>query len=165
MTNEELIQQELENKFPFLKEKIRIQRARRLFADIPLDKFMEVFDYVAKHMDFPNLCTITGTDEGDNLGCYYHLAKRNGIILNLKSLTPKSNPKILSVSSYYPTAILYEREIHDLLGFDVQGLPEGPRYPLDENWPQGQYPLRKDWKGSAMDLPVQNSCAPKKEGK
>jgi Ni,Fe-hydrogenase III component G len=28
----------------------------------------------------------------------------------------------------------------------VTGLPEGSRYPLPDNWPEGQYPLRKDWK-------------------
>jgi Ni,Fe-hydrogenase III component G len=39
----------------------------------------------------------------------------------------------------------------DLLGAQVEGLPAGRRYPLPEDWPQGEYPLRKDWK---MDTEV-----------
>ena len=37
----------------------------------------------------------------------------------------------------------------DLLGFQVQGLTEGSRYPLPDVWPAGQYPLRKDWSAEA----------------
>ena len=36
----------------------------------------------------------------------------------------------------------------DLLGIKVNGLAEGQRYPLPEDWPKGDYPLRKDWKGN-----------------
>jgi len=34
----------------------------------------------------------------------------------------------------------------DLFGAKVEGLPEGPRYPLPDDWPKNQFPLRKDWK-------------------
>ena len=33
----------------------------------------------------------------------------------------------------------------------VQGLPPGNRYPLPDDWPQGQYPLRKDWNVSMLE--------------
>ena len=32
-----------------------------------------------------------------------------------------------------------------MFGIKVEGLPEGERYPLPDGWPEGQYPLRKDW--------------------
>jgi Ni,Fe-hydrogenase III component G len=28
----------------------------------------------------------------------------------------------------------------------VEGLPAGNRYPLTDDWPADQFPLRKDWK-------------------
>ena len=46
----------------------------------------------------------------------------------------------------FPAAEIYERELIDLLGAKVAGLPEGKRYPLPDDWPAGEYPLRKDWK-------------------
>jgi Ni,Fe-hydrogenase III component G len=45
----------------------------------------------------------------------------------------------------------------DLLGIKVEGLPEGRRYPLPDNWPQGQYPLRKDWDPSVLDKKIEKS--------
>ena len=33
-----------------------------------------------------------------------------------------------------------------MFGVKVEGLPAGRHYPLPEDWPQGEYPLRKDWK-------------------
>jgi Ni,Fe-hydrogenase III component G len=43
-------------------------------------------------------------------------------------------------------AEIYERELVDLLGVKVEGLPSGNRYPLMDDWPKDQFPLRKDWK-------------------
>jgi Ni,Fe-hydrogenase III component G len=38
-----------------------------------------------------------------------------------------------------------------MLGVNVEGLPEGKRYPLPDDWPDGQYPLRKDWNKKMLD--------------
>jgi Ni,Fe-hydrogenase III component G len=45
----------------------------------------------------------------------------------------------------------------DLLGIKVNGLASGHRYPLPDNWPKGEYPLRKDWKGTIPNQEVQNA--------
>jgi Ni,Fe-hydrogenase III component G len=50
------------------------------------------------------------------------------------------------VTDRFPSAHIYERELIDLLGAKVEGLPPGNRYPLTDDWPKDQYPLRKDWK-------------------
>ena len=34
----------------------------------------------------------------------------------------------------------------DLLGARIDGLPEGNRYPLSDDWPKDEHPLLKDWK-------------------
>ena len=51
-----------------------------------------------------------------------------------------------TVLAAFPGAMSYERELEDVLGIKIQGLPPGRRYPLAEDFPVGQYPLRKDWK-------------------
>ena len=134
----------------FLKDKVRIQRARRLFAEVPMEKFAEIFDYAVKKMRFQILCTITGVDLGASLGLIYHLARESGVMLNLVTSVPKERPVLQTVTGYFPAAEAYERELADLFGFQVQGLPEGPRYPLPDDWPGGQFPLRKDWKSDAL---------------
>jgi Ni,Fe-hydrogenase III component G len=91
------------------------------------------------------LSAITGLDDGETFGIIYHLANDNGIMLNIKTSISKSDPALKTVTGYFPSAEMYEREMADLLGINVKGLTEGNRYPLPDDWPAGEYPLRKDW--------------------
>lgn len=146
MTQEEIIQRELVDKFKFLENSIKIQRVRRIFTEVDMTCFNEVFVFAVQTLDFDILCAVTGLDEINRFGIVYHLANENGIVLGLKIFTPKEKPLINTITKYFPSAEIYERELVDLLGINVEGLPQGKRYPLPDNWPQGQYPLRKDWK-------------------
>ncbi len=132
-------------KFPFLEGQALVQRARRVWLPLPLEHFRAVFAHAKEALGFTMLCTITGTDEGAELGLIYHLARDSGVMLNLMLRTPKDGPGPRTVIEYFPNAELYEREVVDLLGAQIQDLPPGNRYPLPEDWPPGQYPLRKDW--------------------
>ena len=146
MTNEESIKSQLEEKFEFLKDKIKVTRSRRIFTEyLSQDDFKVAFTYVVENLQFQHLCTITGLDEKEFYGFIYHLARPDGIMLNLKSSASKENPVIETITSHFPGGDIYEREIEDLLGVKVEGLPAGNRYPLPDGWPPGQHPLRKDW--------------------
>lgn len=147
MSVEEKIKQELEEKFPSLKDAVQIRRVRRISLDVPYENFREILDHVVTKMSFGILHTITGLDEGENFGIIYHLGREGGEVLNLKTYVPKAKPLLKTVTSYFAVADIYEREMADLLGVQVTGLPPGPRYPLPDNWPKDEYPLRKDWKG------------------
>ena len=150
LQQEEKIRLTLIAKFPFLQDAIRVTRSRRLFAKVTAEQFPAVFDYAIKEGGFIILCTITGLDLGNQLGAIYHLAQENGIMLNLETAVPKENPRLSSVRDRFPAADAYERELIDLLGFQISGLPEGNRYPLPDDWPAGQYPLRKDWQSKTV---------------
>ncbi len=58
---------------------------------------------------------------------------------NVKTRCAKGGT-IRSVTPTFPGAAIYERELIDLLGASVEGIPEGPRYPLPEDWPAGSTP-------------------------
>ncbi|HPM42748.1 MAG TPA: NADH-quinone oxidoreductase subunit C [Candidatus Omnitrophota bacterium] len=145
MTAEEA-KNKLTERFGFLASRIVVQRERRLTAETDYRNFAEIFDYAVNSMKFSILCTITGLDEGERLTFIYHLADESGAIFNLKTSAPKSDPVIKTVMNYFPAAEIYERELIDLLGAKIDGMPEGKRYPLPDDWPKDQYPLRKDWK-------------------
>ena len=151
MTNEEKIKKELSERFGFSTEQIRVARERRIFLEVPFDQFRQVFEHAVNSMGFKQLCTISGLDDGDTLAVIYHLARADGVVLNLKTRVPKANPVLQTITDIFPGSMSYERELVDLLGFKVEGLPEGKRYPLPDNWPAGQYPLRKDWKAEMLD--------------
>jgi NADH-quinone oxidoreductase subunit C len=149
MSEEKKIKDELMKKFKFSEQEIIIPRTRRIFFNVELANFEEVFIFAAQELKFAHLVSITGFDEQDRLGFMYHLAKDNGIILNIKTSVSKDNPVIKTVTKYFPGAEIYERELIDLFGAKIEGLPAGNRYPLTDDWPTDQFPLRKDWKPKA----------------
>jgi len=142
---EETIVAGLLGQFSFLEGQVRIQRARRLWLETPADKFDAVFERLVDGLGFRILCAITGLDEGDSFAFIYHLAREDGTVVNMKTKILKTNAKWKSVGTKFPGGVIYEREIADLLGVQFEGLPPGLRYPLPDGWPEGQYPLRKDW--------------------
>ena len=146
---QEVILQNLVKKFAFLEGRIRAPRARRIIIDDITASFDEVFNYAVNDLEFSILLTITGLDDGDRITFIYHIARIDGNILSIKISAPKSDPVIRTIIPKFFSADIYERELVDLLGVRVEGLPEGNRYPLSDDWPKGEYPLRKDWKKGA----------------
>ncbi|MDD5583795.1 MAG: NADH-quinone oxidoreductase subunit C [Candidatus Omnitrophica bacterium] len=146
MSSEEKIKQALVGKFNFLGGKILISRQRRIFFQVDPEQFNDVFDYTVQQLHFSCLCAITGLDEGEMLGIIYHIADTRGIVLNIKTTVSKIHPLLRTITFYFPGGEIYERELMDLLGVQIDSLPPGSRYPLPDDWPQDEFPLRKDWK-------------------
>jgi Ni,Fe-hydrogenase III component G len=136
---------ELQAKFALPEGALKVQRATRLWVEVDHGTFAPVFDHIVKGMGFSILCTITGLDLGAELGFIYHLARDGGIMANIKTRVTKGQ-SMTSVTPYFPGADIYESELEDLLGARIEGKPASPRYPLPEDWPQGDHPLLKDWK-------------------
>ena len=151
LTAEKKLQELLIAAFPELAEKVTIQRVRRMWAEVAMNQLHPVLAHAKERLGFLMLCTITGTDEGEHLGLMYHMANETGVVLTLVTTAPKDGPGPQTVTQYFPQADLYEREVIDLLGIQIQGLPEGNRYPLPDGWPEGQHPLRKDWSKESLD--------------
>ena len=152
MAKEEDIKQSLIRQFNLPEEAVRVPRPRRIFLEISPEKFKEVLDFAAKELKFAILLTITGLDEQDRFSIIYHLAQESGAILNIKISIPRDNPSLKTITPDFSNADIYERELMDLFGIKVEGLPLGNRYPLPDNWPENQYPLRKDWKQEKQDV-------------
>lgn len=121
-------------------------RERRVFAETTAEKLVEVTQAL-KQWGMVNLGTITGLDLGEQFEVIYHFYDGKGLILNLKVHTPRNDPKVPTLTGIFPGVFLYEREILDLFGIQVEGTPMVRKYPVPEDWPDGQFPMRKDWKG------------------
>ncbi|MFY9447125.1 MAG: NADH-quinone oxidoreductase subunit C [Dethiobacteria bacterium] len=152
MSNEEAIIQRLVEKFDILKDRLHFQRSKRIFSDfLTREEFEAVLPYVRDEMGFNRASHVVGTDEGEDLGFIYLLTNDDGVILALKEKAPKSNPKIKALTGDYPSLEFHERELVGLFGAEVEGLPAGPPYPLPDGWPEGNYPLRKEWNPEYFD--------------
>ncbi|OGS12056.1 MAG: hypothetical protein A2234_00935 [Elusimicrobia bacterium RIFOXYA2_FULL_58_8] len=144
LIKEEKIKAALEAKFPGVISNAAVQRKNRVWLDAAPAALPEILAWL-KAEGFEYLSTVTGFDEGENLGAFYHV-NNNSMVVNVKVNTPRAKPEIPSILSVFPVAVSYEKELEDTLGIKVLGLPPGRRYPLAEDFPVGQYPLRKDWK-------------------
>jgi membrane-bound hydrogenase subunit beta len=152
MQTEQAIVAALCEKFEFLRDKIVVQREKRIFTGfLAREEFEQVFHYVHDEMGFFRAHHVVGTDEGEDLGFIYLLSNADYIILALKEKAPKSDPRISAMTNVYPSLLVHERELADLFGAIVEGLPEGPTYPLPDGWPKGNYPLRKEWNPEYFD--------------
>jgi len=146
MSAEETVKSGLMKEFGIAEDKIRVPRPRRIFVEVSQADFGTIFSYARNALKFSHLVSITGFDEPEGLAFMYHLAHDNGAVLNIRFTVAKANPVIRSVTEEFPGADIYERELVDLFGAKVEGLGAGNRYPLADNWPVDEHPLRKDWK-------------------
>lgn len=133
--------------FPCMEGKLESPAEGRVFSDfLNQEDFYRVLLFLHDKLGMVRAHNIIGTDEGDDLGFIYLISGSENVIIALKTKAPKSNPRISSLSWLYPSFVLFERELVDLFGAAVTGLPEGPHYPLPDGWPKDQWPLRKEWK-------------------
>jgi Ni,Fe-hydrogenase III component G len=143
---EEKIIENILIKFPFLETKLISPHTGRIVSP-PLmrEHFEQAFCFIVQKAGFNRFHLVIGVDDGEDLGFVYVLSNEDNILLLLKQKAPKIAPQIKSITDIFPNALWYERELVDLFGVVVEGLPDGPSYPLPDGWPKGNYPLRKEW--------------------
>ena len=97
-------------------------------------------------LQFDNLSCLSGVDyDKENLAVVYHLysyALNHKLVI--KTIVPKTNPVVRTVSDVWVAAEWHEREAFDLIGVNFEGHPDMRRILLPEDW-EG-HPLRKDYK-------------------
>jgi len=125
-------------------DEIKIENVRRVFATTDEERCRAAM-LALKQRDVQHLSTISGVDRGDAITVVYHLDCRPAL-LSLKLNLPKSTPKVQTITDIFPGAILYERDLMEMLGVKVEGHPDPRRLFLADDWPAGVYPLRKEAK-------------------
>ena len=120
-----------------------VPRARRVFVDVDERKFRDAVRFL-KDEGFSHLSTITGLEVEDGIELLYHL-NRGGIELTVRIKLPLENPVVPTITDVIPGSVLYEREVHDLLGVKFEGHPNLARLILPDEWPEHVHPLRKHW--------------------
>jgi len=70
---------------------------------------------------------------------------KDGLFIVLEASTGDPEPSIKSITPVYPAANWHEREAMDMLGIRFENHPEPYRLILPDDWPEGVYPLRKDY--------------------
>lgn len=160
--NAEQVVRALNTRFPALAA--QSPREFRIWSEFAEPKqFEEALRFAHDELKFIKGKHIVGTDEGADIGLSYIVSNEENILLVLRERVPKTHPVVRSQGGLYPSMILHEREMVDLFGVQVNGLPEGPSYPLPDCWPEGQYPLRKEWNPDYFNKQTMAYEPPKEE--
>ena len=143
-------QEELTNRLSEIRDKlIGIEQTMdsRIYLLCESENTFDVCKFLFEDLDLRFLIE-TGIDSEDNFEILYHFSNdETGCIVTVKAfIRDRENPSIESITSLIPGAEWIEREIYDILGIEIKNHPNMKRLILADDWPEGVYPLRKDFK-------------------
>ena len=119
---------------------------RRIFVRVHPDRLREFIQYMQREHDMWQVSTLSGRDLGEELQANYHFfLNRQRVAITIKVNVPRDKPEYPSITDLVPGVEFVENEIRELFGIVPVGHPNPRRCELPENWPEGEYPLRKDW--------------------
>jgi ech hydrogenase subunit E len=95
--------------------------------------------------------------ENGHLEVLYHFCQ-GPAVATFRVRVPRADPVVPSIIPAFPNAAIYEREVSETLGVRIDGLPKGKRQSISDDWPEGVFPLRKDFSPEAAVL-VPNSAS------
>lgn len=93
------------------------------------------------------LAAITGLDFGVEAGemeALYHFCT-GPVTVTLRVKLPREGATLPSLSQIIPSAEPLERELREMYGIQITGLRNQTRIYLADDWPEGVYPMRKDY--------------------
>jgi len=117
---------------------------RRIFVKVNGADVTAAARCIRETVGITHVSTISGVDTVKAFELLYHFAD-NRVCLTLRAIISRSEPEIETVTDFFPGAILYEREIQDMLGIRIKNIPDPRPLVLPDDWPADNYPLRKDW--------------------
>jgi Ni,Fe-hydrogenase III component G len=100
------------------------------------------------------LSAIVGMDLGmqvNEMEVLYHFCPE-GAIITLRVRVPRQNGVLPSLCEIIPSAEVFERELREMFGIEIAGLHNTEYLYLPEDWPDGVYPLRKDFNPAVLSV-------------
>jgi len=119
---------------------------KRVYIEINPESIVKVASYVFKDLG-ARFNIASGVDCRENMEILYHfIIEEIDFLISLRVKLDKARLEIDSLATVFEGANWIEREIHELLGINFKGHPDLRRLLLPDQWPEGVYPLRRDYK-------------------
>ncbi len=145
MTREEVLG-DLRKKFKDDIVEILDKRSRKVYIEIKQESLVKVASYIFKDLK-ARFNTASGVDLRYHMEILYHfLIEDINLLISLRVKLQKPKLEIDSLSPIFEGANWIEREIHEILGIKFKGHPGLRKLLLPDDWPDGVYPLRRDYK-------------------
>lgn len=120
---------------------------KRIYATVGKDDAKDVVKYLFEDLH-ARFIIMSALDTRQGIEVLYHFSfDALSKIVSIRTLIPMPFPEIESISLIIPGAEYIEREIHDILGVNFRNHPNLTRFLLADDWPEGEYPYRREHKG------------------
>jgi Ni,Fe-hydrogenase III component G len=144
MTREEVLR-ELEDRFSAGILKLRDKSPRRLYIDVDPEILTGICEFLFRDLG-ARFNTASAVDGRSSIEILYHfILEPINLLASVRVRLDRSAPALDSLTPLFAGADYIEREIHELFGVDFRGHPDLRRLLLPERWPEGVYPLRRDY--------------------
>lgn len=144
--NRQEILQTLKERFPEDVTGVYEKSAKRVYVEIKPSAIVEMTQFLFKEVG-ARFNIASGVDARNHMEILYHFTEEDiDLVISLRVHLPKTKLEIDSLTPVFTAAQWIEREMHELLGINFLGHPELKPLLLPEDWPEGVYPLRKDYK-------------------
>jgi len=145
MTREEVLD-DLRKKFKDDTIEVFDKSPKRIYVEIKPESLVKVASYIFKDLK-ARFNTASGVDLRYHMEILYHfLIEDINLLISLRVKLQKPKLEIDSLSPIFKGANWIEREIHEILGINFKNHPGLRRLLLADDWPDGVYPLRRDYK-------------------
>ncbi len=144
MTREQALQ-EIRVRFADAILSVSDKSPSRVYIEIKPGAVVPVASYIFWQLG-ARFSIATGVDTRTHIEILYHfILEELNLLVSLRVKLDRDRPIIDSLTPSFEAANWIEREIHELLGVEFKNHPDMRRLLLPENWPEGVYPLRRDY--------------------
>jgi len=117
---------------------------RRVYIDVVPEAVVEASRLMFEEAG-ARLQIATGVDTPAGIEVMYHWAlDSEDCVVTIRVTVNHEAPALDSIAVMIPAAEWIEREIWELLGIEFRGHPDLRHLLLDDSWPEGDFPLRRE---------------------
>ncbi len=125
--------------------KVYKKNEKRAYVDIYPKDIVEFTKYIFKGLGL-RFNIASAVDDFGTIEILYHFSlDRGGFVITIRAVLDKEDPDIDTITTVTRSAWWIEREIHELFGVRFNGNHDMRPLLLPDDWPQGVYPLRKNF--------------------
>lgn len=118
----------------------------RVYIEIKPSSLVRISEHIFKNLK-ARFSIASGIDARSHMEILYHFTFDDlNLVISLRVKLDKSKLEIDSLTPSLEAANWIEREISEMLGIKFKGHPDMRRLLLPDDWPEGVYPLRRDYK-------------------
>jgi len=127
---------------------LELKGANKYFGEVSAENLPKALNVLVKDFDTHRVNSISAVDTSSEIIMAYHFTAKRYIV-TLKVRLQRDSPQIRTITGTFPGAALFEREAMEMMGVRIIDHPTGGRLFLPEDWKDGTYPLRKDYKAQS----------------